>query len=278
MPTPHELLLILLLPAVVAAAIASLGAWRSWSFVMPLAAGVAFLVAYACLGLPKLPPSDGSDWLFWLAIPLTLLALVDSVMLVRFGWLLGASAGVVAFVLLKPLPDVGVQTLWTSGIVFAVAGVLLTLSASVSQRRLGSFWALAPFCVVTAGAGVLILSSDSRTIGMHGLAVAAALGPVVVLGARQRAAQSVAVFAAPLLSGLLLAGHFYAGVTCTQMTLLLATPLLLLVGAFLPLKRVWLRGLIVLLAATIVTAAVTAPAARAAKKAAEADPYADFYK
>lgn len=278
MPTPHELLLILLLPAVVAAAIAALGAWRRWSFVMPLAAGVAFLVAYACLGLPNLPPSDGSDWLFWLAIPLTLLALVDGLIKVRFGWLLGASAGVVAFVLLKPLPDVNVQTLWTTGIVFAVVGTLLTFAASIAQRRLGSFWALAPFCVVTAGAGVLILSSDSRTIGMHGLAAAAALGPVVVLGARLRAAQSVAVFAAPLLAGLLVAGHFYAGVTCTQMTLLLATPLLLLVGAFLPLKRVWLGGLIVLLAATIVTAAVTAPAARAAKKAAEADPYADFYK
>jgi hypothetical protein len=278
MPTPHDLLLILLLPAVVAAAIAALGAWRRGSFVLPLAAGVAFLVAYASLGLPKLPPSDGSDWLFWLAIPLTLLAVVDCLIKVRFGWLLGASAGVVAFVLLKPLPDVHVQTQWTTGIVFAVVGTLLTFAASIAQGRLGSFWALAPFCVVTAGAGVLILSSDSRTIGMHGLAAAAALGPVVVLGARLRAAQSLAVFAAPLLAGLLLAGHFYASVTCTQMTLLLATPLLLVPVAFVPLKRVWLRGVIVLLTTIIATAAVTAPAALTAKKAAEADPYADFYK
>jgi hypothetical protein len=278
MPTPHELLLTVLVPAFVAALIASVGTWRRWSFVMPLAAGVAFLIAYACLGLPRLPPSDGSDWLFWLAIPLTLLALVDSVTSPRFGWLLGAGAGVVAFVLLKPLPDVPRQTLWMTSIVFATAGVILTLAASIAQRRLGSFWTLAPFCVVTAGAGVLILSSDSRTIGMHGLAAAAALGPVVVLGARLQIAQSVTLLIAPLLAGLLLAGHFYASVTCSQMTLLLAAPLLLLVGAFLPLKRNWLRGLIVLVAATVATAAVTAPAARAAKKAAEADPYADFYK
>jgi len=278
MPTPQELLLTVLLPAFSAALVACVGAWRRWSFVMPLAAGVAFLVAYACLGLPKLPPSDGSDWLFWLAIPLTLIAVVDSLTTPRFGWLLGASAGVVAFVLLKPLPDVPRQTLWMTTVVFAAAGLLLTFTASISQPRLGSLWTLAPFCVVTAGAGVLILSSDSRTIGMHGLAAAAALGPVVVLSARLRTARSVTLLVAPLLAGLLLAGHFYASVTCTQMSLLLATPLLLVPVAFVPFKRVWLRGVIALLATAIATAAVTTPAARAAKKAAEYDPYADFYK
>jgi hypothetical protein len=278
MPTPHELLHTLLLPALVAVVIASIAAWRRWSFAMPLAPGVAFLVAYASLGVPRFPPSDGSDWLFWLAIPLTLLALVDSLITPRLGWLLGAAAGVVAFVLIKPLPDVPVQTLWMTSIVFAVAGAALTFTASISQPRLGSLWTLAPFCVVTAGAGVLILSSDSRTIGMHGLAAAAALGPVVLLSARLRVARSVAILAAPLLAGLLVAGHFYASVTCIQMTLLLATPLILLPVAFVPLKRVWLRGVIVLLAAMIATAAITTPAALAAKKAAQADPYADFYK
>ena len=278
MLTPHELLITILLPALVAAVIAAIGAWRRWSFAMPLAMGVGFVVAYACIGLPRFPPRDGSDWLFWLAMALTLLAVVDSLMGRRYGWLLGASAGPVAFVLLQPLADVPSQVLWVTSVVFAIAGLALTFTASISQRRLGGFWTLACFCVATLGAGVVILSSDSRTIGMHGLAAASALGPVVVLGARLRAAQSVALLAVPLLAGLLVAGHFYAGVTCRNMTVLLASPLLLLVGAFLPLKRRWLRGMIALLATTIAVAAVTVPTALAARKAVEADPYADFYK
>jgi hypothetical protein len=162
--------------------------------------------------------------------------------------------------------------------VFAVIGAALAFVASVAQRRLGSFWILAAFCIATGGAGVVIFSSDSRTIGLHGIAAAAALGPVVLLGARLRAAQSVALLAAPLLAGLLLAGHFYAGVTCTNMTVLLAAPMLLLLGAFLPVKQQWLRGLIALITVTIAVAAVTAPTAIAAKKAAESDPYSDMYK
>jgi hypothetical protein len=62
------------------------------------------------------------------------------------------------------------------------------------------------------------------------------------------------------------------------MSVLLGAPLLLLVGAFLPLKQRWVRGLIGLVAVTVAVAAVTGPTALAAKKAAEADPYADVYK
>jgi hypothetical protein len=218
-----------------------------------------------------------------MAIGLTVVAVADGTIGksaggLRFGWLLGAAVGVVAFVVLKPLADVSAQVLWVTTGVFAVTGAALVLVARVAEARLGSFWTLAAFCIASSGAGVVILSSDSRTIGVHGVAVAAALGPVFVLGARLRAAQSVAILAAPLIGGLLLAGHFYAGVTCTNMSVLLGAPLLLLVGAFLPLKQRWVRGLIGLVAVTVAVAAVTGPTALAAKKAAEADPYADVYK
>lgn len=289
MLTNQELLYNVLLPVVISALIAAIGAWRRWPFTMPLAAGVAFIVAYATTGLPRFPPHDGTDWLFWLAIPLTLIAVGESLFgkLVggahptgtsRFGWLLGAAAGAVTFLLLKPLGDVSSQVLWTTTALVTLTGVALVFVASLAQRRLGSFWTLAPFCVAAAGAGVVILSSDSRTIGLHGIAAAAAIGPVVVLGARLRAAQSLAILIVPLLAGLLLAGHFYAGVTHTHMIVLLAAPLLLLLGVFLPIRQQWLRGLIALIATIIAVAAVTAPTALAAKKAAESDPYADMYK
>jgi hypothetical protein len=101
---------------------------------------------------------------------------------------------------------------------------------------------------------------------------------VLVLGARMHAAQSVAILAAPLLGGLLLAGHFYAGVSRSNMAVILAAPVLLMVGALVPLKQQWLRGLIALIAVTIAVAAVTVPTALTAKRAAEADPYAEIYK
>jgi hypothetical protein len=280
----QELFHAVVIPGLVSAVIAAIGGWRRWGFAMPLAVGVGFLVSYALMGVPKLPPVDGSDWIFWLAIGLTMVAMAESAIGrkagcgLRFGWLLGAAAGLVAFVELKPLGDVSGQVLWTTSGVFAVAGVALALVASVAQARVGSFWTVAGFCVAAGGAGVVILSSDSRTIGVHGVAVAAALGPVFVLGARLRAAQSVAILAGPLMAGLLLAGHFYAGVTCTNMAVLLGAPLLLLVGAFLPLERRWVRGVIGLVAVVIAVAAVTGPTALAAKKAADGDPYAEVYK
>src|SRR5260221_3715915 len=181
MLTHQELLHGILIPVVVSALIAGIGAWRRWSFTMPLAAGVAFTVAYACMGVPKFPPQDGSDWLFWLAIPLTLIAVGDSVVgaaviagahptwAARYGWVLGATAGAVAALLLNPLGDVESHVRWVTVAVFAIAGTALALVASMAQRRLGSGWTLAAFCIAIGGAGVVILSSDSRTIGLHGI-------------------------------------------------------------------------------------------------------------
>lgn len=259
----------------VAVVIAGIGAWRRWIFLMPLAVGAGFLAVYVATGVPRFPPLDGSDWLFWAGIGVTLIGMVARV---RFGWLLAGLTGVVAVLLLRPLHDVTGQVLWVTCGVFTIVGIALGWVAEVGQRRLGSFWTLAPFCVAAAGAGVVIFSSDSRTIGLHAIGLAAALGPVVVLGYRLRAAQGVAIVIVPLLAGLLLAGHFYAGVTCVNLSVLLGTPLLVLAGAFLPIKRVWVRGVIALLAVMIAVGAVTAPTALAAKKAAEADPYADVYK
>src|SRR5258706_14284397 len=102
MLTHPELFQNVVLPVLISAVIAGIGAWRRWPFTMPLAIGAAFITAYATTGLPKYPPHDGSDWLFWLAIALTLIAVAESLfgkLLVgahpsgtsRFGWLLGAS-------------------------------------------------------------------------------------------------------------------------------------------------------------------------------------------
>lgn len=250
---------------------------------MPLAAGIAFLVSYCVVARPQWKPANGGDWLFWLAIPLTLIASLDAAVRPRLGWLAGALAGVVAFILLKPLSaSVPAGTIWTTSLLLAVAGVALAWTAQTAARNLGPTWTLAAFTVATAGAGVVIFSSNYRTFGLHGLAAAAALAPIVLLTHRTPAAvRATALFAGTVLAGLLVAGHFYPdpGVTRTNLAVLFASPLLLLTGVAVPWKTMWVRGAVGLLASTIAVAAVTAPTAIKAKKAAESvDPLDSMYR
>jgi hypothetical protein len=277
-----EILYGLVLPAVVSALIAGVGAWRRWGWAMPLAAGVGFLASYGTMSAPRWRPSDGFDWLFWLAIPATFLGVLDAATRRRWGWLLGAAAGAVAYVLVRPL-SAGVEprALWAAAAAAAVAGVVLAAAADVGQRRVGSMWTVGAFAVAMAGAGVMVFSSNFRTFGVYGLAAAAALGPVVVAAARTPdAARGVAIVAGSVMAGLLVAGRFYAdpGVTWANVGVLLAAPALLLVGAAAPTRRAWVRGVIGVLATAVAVGAVTGPAALEAKKAAETvDPY-DAYR
>jgi hypothetical protein len=249
---------------------------------MPLAAAVGFLTGYAAAmqSIPKLGPTDGSDWLFWLAIPLAGVGVVCAAIQPRWGWLFGACAGAATLVLLRPLATVTTGTMWLLGLATAAAGAALVWIVGFTQSRAGSLWTLAALCIAMGGAGVVIFASGSRTIGLHGISAAAALGPAAVLSFRTRAPAAVAVaaFAAPLLAGFLVAGHSYAEVTWTNLIVLLASPALLLVGAWLPTKRQWVRGLVGLVAVTIAVATVTGPTALAAKKAAEGDRYESAYK
>src|SRR4051794_21058104 len=68
MLTIAELLQAVLLPAVVAMALALVARWRGWGWALPLAIGAGFVAGWmAFRGAPTLPPRDGTDWLFWLA-------------------------------------------------------------------------------------------------------------------------------------------------------------------------------------------------------------------
>jgi hypothetical protein len=117
---------------------------------------------------------------------------------------------------------------------------------------------------------------------VYGLAAAAALGPVALAVYRTpSAARAVALLVAPLLAGLLVAGRFYPepGVSWINFGVLLAAPLLLMIGAIVPAKKAWLPGVVALLAVTIAVVAVTAPTALKAKKAAETlDPLDAAYR
>jgi hypothetical protein len=281
MLTTRELLCGIGVPVVVAALIALVGFWRRWAWAMPVAAGAGFLGGYYALsGVPRLPPADGTDWLFWAAIPVTGLSVLDAVLPRRSGWVLGAAAGGVVLLIGWPLvpSSVSAGALCGVALVTAALGAGLCLVARVAEPRVGSPAVVGALCVTVGAAAVVVLSSNLRVGGLYGMAASAALGPVAVFSMRVPAARSVAVVAIPVLAGLLACGHYYPdpGVTWTHAGILMAAPVLLLPCAVLPVKRNRMRGVAAVVLVAIAVSAVAAPTAIAAKKAAEADPYGGY--
>jgi hypothetical protein len=284
MLTHEEILQSVLLPAVASAILAAVAAWRRWPWAMPLIVAIGFLTAYAVRGVPQLPPVDGSDWLFWTAIPLALLAAGETFI----GWrlwtpVLAVAAGIVAFAIIKPLTPAAVSsmTLITSIAIFAVAAVVLTAIVHVAQLKLPPTSVALALCITLGGAGVTVFASGFRVMGAHGLAAAAAMGPVAIASWRAGAPRPLTLLTTGLLAGILSAGHFYAepGLPWSKAAVLYAAPALLIAGAYAPTNHRWLRATVALLAVAIAVGAVTAPSALAAKRAAEThDPYADYYK
>lgn len=284
MLTNREILFGIMLPLAVAVVI-GLIAWRTkQAWLLPLGGGIGFLVGYASslgstggFGLPRLPPGDGTDWLFWAALPAIALAMLAGWLGWRWLAILGAWAGVVVWAIARPLVPgtLSAAAAVEIGVAAGVIGVIVVGVHSLVAARIGHGWSVLSLCIVLGGAGVTVLSSNLRTVGVYGIGAAAAVGGLVLFAQRLKAAPAVAILAASILCGLLAGGRFYPdpGVSWVGVAVLLASPLLMLAGLVVPSKRGWVRGAVAVLAVTIAVAAITAPAALAAKRAAEADPY-----
>ncbi|HYE20418.1 MAG TPA: hypothetical protein VEA69_18370 [Tepidisphaeraceae bacterium] len=327
MLTDREILLASALPMLVAAALALLAYWRRRPWPAPLAAAAGFALAYAAqfarpprqLALPTLPPHDGTDWLFWVAIPLAIVGIAAAC--ARRGWVViaGLTAGGVAYLLLWPVVKSGAvphSTALSDASIIAVAGVATVFASRFAAARLGGVWVVAALSIATGGTGVLILASGMKDVGLHGMAAGAAiLGAAIAalprrgLGALpdaavrsvqagaertgfarsaapdslpengsrtpsspDRAATGVAVVATGIAAALIAAGRGYADPTLpwSAAGVILASPLLLVIGAFIPSRRRWIPGLIALLAVALTVASIAAPAAAKAKRDAEA--------
>lgn len=285
MPTVGELFRVLLWPLVVSGLIAAVGRWRMWAWAMPLALGVGFMTGVAALigqpayfGRPALPPADGTDWLFWLAIPLTVVGILDATRGGKWGWLMGLVAAGVAYVILRPLPTTAYPHAQAFVLVLGlgVAAAAAALAARITRPSIGS-WAVGIALAITLGAaGVVVMSSGLRVVGLYGLAAAAATGPAAVLMPRK--GRGVTVVAMGLLAGLLTGGRFYPdpGVTMTSVFVLAAAPLLLIPAVFVPSKLLVVRAIVGVTLVAVAVAAVAVPTAVAAKKAAEEDPNAAY--
>ena len=286
MVTADELLRVLLAPLLVSAIIAVIGYWRRWAWALPLAVGAGFVVGYAFMGVPKLPPQDGTDWLFWFAMPLTAAGAGSTLLPQRWRWPVGVIAGAVAFGVILPLFPYGasIGQIVAFSIGAAVVGLLLALTATLVEKRLTPLATVLAFSFALGSAAVLVMSSNLRIVGVYGIAAAAAVGPAAIFagplskgGPRYRTLVSpgVAIVAAGLLAGLFAGGRFYPdpGVTWTNLLVVSLAPLLLLAAAWLPIRSVAVRAVVGLVLVSIALATVTVPTALAAKHAAEDDPY-----
>ncbi len=271
----RELLLGAAVPIGVSTAVALLALWRRWAWAMPLAAAAAFLTAYWLLsGVPDLPPRDGTDWLFWSAPALAVVGIVDGAARSKWGWALAAFAGGVVFLITKPLTPhaVPASMLWITAAAAAVLAPVLCLAVHAAAPRITAPAALGCLCITLGAAAVVVLSSNLRIGGVYAMAAAAALGPVAFLSSRTpHAPRAVAIYAIPLLMGILASGYHYPdpGVPLHAVIVFCLSPLLMLAGAFVPFKKPLARAAVALLATALAAGAVAGPAALAAKQAAE---------
>ncbi len=248
---------------------------------MPLAVGAGFFTGYSIAGVPGFPPSDGTDWLYWLGIFAVALGIIDALYPSQIGWLTGAFVGIVSLVMMRPLVPGGISTaeLWRVAIALTAAGIVLTLAIQLAEPRVGAWAVVAGLCIAMGGAAVMVMSSNSRKGGYFGLGGAAALGAVAVVIGNLRGTRAVAIVALPLLAGLLVGGHYYPdpGVAAINVAVLLLSPLLLWTGMLVPPKRRWTRAIVAIVAVAVAVAAVTGPVALKAKKAAESSSSSEGY-
>lgn len=284
MLTNRELLLGIFLPLAIALLFGAVAWWRRLPGLAPLAVGLGFLAGYASslgatggFGLPHLPPADGTDWLFWTTLPAMLLGIITA----RLGWrwltVLATCAGLAVWAILHPLVPGSLSNIAILGLALAAGllGVILATVLSFAADRIGHTWVTLALSVIVGGTGVVVLASNLRTTGVYGLGAGAAIFALAPFARSLRATGGLAILAVSILLGLLTCGRFYPdpGVSLLGLVILLAAPLLTLAGFVVPGKRPWLRGLTSLLAVTLAVAAIAVPTALAAKQAAEADPY-----
>lgn len=282
MLTLDQVVFAILIPAAIAGLIGVVGRWRKWAWMMPLAVGAGFIAGYVKLvggrekiygQAPHLPPRDATDWLFWLAIPATILAMIGTRWARSWGWIFAVLVLPAVYLIARPrlAAQHGLSPGEFRGIVIALTqiAVLVAYAAHASEKRIGSLAVALSLCIAMGGAAVIAMASGSLTLGTYGLAAAAGLGITSLLHGRVQHAGSLAIFAAPVMIALLAGGYFYAEVSWINLVLLASAPAWMLVGQVVPSQRLWVRGLVAILAVGVAVAIAAVPAAIAAKKDAE---------
>lgn len=189
MPTPGEIFLQFVLPALLVGVALLIGWWKTrngrWIGAIAISGGFA-LSACGIGGLPHWPPGSGdaSFWLVWFAIPVGLLGLLDALfrppiylrVILVFLLLRIESGEILAAMLSRPVSSGGVSPLWLY--CFATFGTVIwllleTLAARASGMTLG-----VTLTFLFAFAGAILGISDNvkaskEAVAIMGMSIAA---------------------------------------------------------------------------------------------------------
>lgn len=244
----RDILVGVILPGVVALLVLLVG-WRPWQraypveegeWAGPLAIGLAFAAAYAglqqyflmpgvdpvdaeALPWPTFPLPDAKLWLMVLAVPVAIVAGVDSIVRRRV-WvsLIVAIAATGMFKLLLPRQP------WYVPMVIAGLVWVVGFAADVVAERMRGVAVPVVLWLTAVGAAMVLVDGSSQKLGQYAGALAAAAGAagvVALLAADGAPLARGGVYAfVTILAGLLAAGHFYGDVTRFTAIAILVAP------------------------------------------------------
>lgn len=241
-----------------------------------LAVGLGFAIGQSWnLGRPSWPPAMAMEWTLPIAVLATAFGIVDASWrlpaLARWG-ARGAISAALLGVTLRSLMlnswEVSESAAWLVGLGLAAVAFWANLDA-LAERLPGPARSSAPAVVAGFGAGALLISG-SFTLGGLGMALAAALAAVALLGLVSpglAAGRGVAAVVAPILLALLANGVFYSELPRGAAALLVAAPSAAWLARVGPLRRLGPRA-----TALAVAGIVAVPAGIALAMAVAASP------
>jgi len=279
--TPADLVAGVLCPAVVATAVLGLARllpFRRREWAGPVAMALGFVAAYPLINgiAPKFPPNNAGDWLFWLALPIGIVAGATACFRLHSifrSFIAAIVFGATLYLMMQPAVASRTPAEWWT--LWAVLVAVLTADfwfADAAIQSDSTITSLIGFACILAGACVLIQMSGSLKYALQGGAVVAALVAAVVvatIGPGRSAVSGGAAMAGIGIVGCLLAVSIeplFVNVTTTNALLIAAAPILLWAGRFirLPKAPLWLRaGVRLLLPAIPVLIALAIAGAKA---------------
>jgi len=232
---PVEVLLEILPAAAVSGGVllaAWLFKWRTRAWPAAVAVGAGYATSHALIrGAPEALPADATQLLFHFALAGALVGVVEDRLPVAARW--GARAvlaGIVPWLLLRGLAEHTWESTTEAALWYAGLGLGLFLVWSVLEwraRRLEGVAQPLVFCLVAGGGAVALAAGRSGVLGQMSGALAAALGPLVLLALlmpKRTARGAIPVFVL-LLAALAMSGHFFAELPAPSALLVFVAPL-----------------------------------------------------
>ena len=208
--------------------------WKANSWADAIAVGIGYAVGQAVTaGWPAFPPIEATQWLPYLGIAVTILAVIDTLLrppgvMRAVIWFLGC-AGILSLLLAFKFQygwSLFVGGLWIAGL--ATAMLVLTSFLDRVARRDASISLPLILTIVAGGTGLALLLSGSLLLGQLALALAGAFAAIVIIGMLLPNAingRGIAPVSATLLCGLWLSGYFFSELPSISGLLLLVSPI-----------------------------------------------------